>query len=156
MAQAPEHITIIPDDFRMEHVGTLVDGGLFYCETQIFYDGRSSIIYYAAYTFEADGTLRHPNIERLGARGSYTQDEAAELGDRLLEQLGPRTTATIKVRPFEVEFDSLLFGLVPRAIGADGEEIALEDADDDDVRVEAMPGNTISWYAPWDEGGYDT
>jgi hypothetical protein len=63
---------------------------------------------------------------------------------RHLDALGDRTRTDIWVRPFSVDSNSAVFGLIPRKTVA-GE-----------WRVEFMPGNTLSFYPPWEAGEYDT
>ena len=156
MTAAPTHITIVPDEWHMQHVGKLANGRLFYCETQVAYEDGQSHDYYVAYTFDNDGTLASHEIVPVGVRGQYKDEDANRVGEEILERLGERTTETIKVRPFQIEFDGRTFGFVTSAWDEDGEDLPIEEADEEDIRVEAMPGNTISWYAPWEEGEYDT
>jgi hypothetical protein len=58
--------------------------------------------------------------------------------------LGNPANADIWVRPFSVENSGAIFGLIPRQ------------TEDGDWTVEFMPGNTLSFYAPWEAGEYDT
>lgn len=57
--------------------------------------------------------------------------------------LGIRRSA-IKIRLFTVRHQNADFGMIPRRI------------DDGSWRVEFMPGNTLSFFPPWEAGGYDT
>jgi hypothetical protein len=63
--------------------------------------------------------------------------------DRGLDALGDHSATDIWVRPFSVESNGTVFGLIPRRI------------EGGKWRVEFMPGNTLSFYAPWEAGEYD-
>jgi hypothetical protein len=63
---------------------------------------------------------------------------------RHLAALGHTTVTEIWVRLFQVESKGVVFGLIPRQ------------AEDCGWRVDFMPGNTLSFYPPWDAGGFDT
>jgi hypothetical protein len=75
-------------------------------------------------------------------------DEQAWRGayDQRLRELGPVKIGRIEVKPFAIERFGVTFGLVPRPSDIPGDSWA----------VEAMPGNYMAFFEPWDSGEYDT
>jgi hypothetical protein len=142
----PEKIHLIPDGFHIRDIGHLPDGRLFLVDGQLVYDGERRVTrdYACTFIFDADGHLISHNIDLIGERGAYPQSKAKETFDRQLAALGPHTVDAIWIRPFAVKTDGEDFGFIPRQL------------DDGSWRVEFMPGNTLSCYPPWEEGGYDT
>jgi len=142
----PEKIHLIPDDFHIRHVGHLADGRLFLVDSQLSFDGktRATRDYVCTFIFDVDGHLIDHQIDLHGERGAYPQSKAKETFDRHLAALGAATVAAIWIRPFTVMAFGLDFGFVPRQL------------DDGGWCVESMPGNTLAFYPPWEEGGYDT
>jgi hypothetical protein len=61
-----------------------------------------------------------------------------------LAVLGDRMRTDVWVRPFSFESHDTVFGLIPRK------------TESGEWRVEFMPGNTLSFYPPWEAGEYDT
>jgi hypothetical protein len=141
---APEKIHLVPDDYRIEHAGHLADGRLFWVDVQLNSANGQTQDFVCTYVFDADGNLSANPIELIGARGEYQAGAVEQAIGSQLTALGAHTQAAIWVRPFQVESHGAVFGLVPRQT-PDGE-----------WRVEAMPGNTLSFYAPWEAGEYDT
>jgi hypothetical protein len=142
---APEKIRLIPDEWHIEHVGRLADGRLFWVDGQLEFAGGATKDFICTFIFDPDGRLVEHTIELIGVRGSYPEASGKAAMDRHLAALGKRKVADIWVRPFSVESHGTVFGLIPRQIEGGGE-----------WRVEFMPGNTLSFYAPWDAGEYDT
>jgi hypothetical protein len=141
---APEKIHLIPDDYRIQHAGQLGDGRLFFADLQLYARGGVTKDYVCTFIFDTDGVLVEHNIEVLGARGAYPEEQAEAALGRHLATLGETIPAAIWVRPFSVTFEGIEFGLVARR------------AEDGEWRVEFMPGNTLSFYPPWEAGEYDT
>jgi hypothetical protein len=142
--RTPEKIRLIPDDFHIEHVGRLVEGGLFWVDLQLASISRITSDFVCTYIFDQDGRLTEHSIELVGVRGSYPNGSVATAIDRHIAALGELATADIWVRPFSIESHNTVFGLVPRQ------------TERGEWRVEAMPGNTLSFFPPWDAGEYDT
>jgi hypothetical protein len=141
---APEKIRLIPDDWHIRHVGRLTDGRLFWVDGQLDPAGGATKDFVCTFVFDQDGSLVENSIELIGVRGSYPNGSVAQAMNRHLSALGNPANADIWVRPFSVESNGAVFGLIPRQ------------TEDGEWRVEFMPGNTLSFYAPWDAGEYDT
>ncbi len=141
---APEKIRLIPDDWHIQHVGRLVDGRLFWVAGQLDPAGGATKDFVCTFIFDKDGRLIEHAIELIGVRGSYPKGSVAMALHRHLAALGDPSAIDIWVRPFNVESNGTVFGLIPRQTGG-GE-----------WRVEFMPGNTLSFFAPWEAGEYDT
>jgi hypothetical protein len=148
----PDSINILMaidhDDYHAEHVGHTADGRQFFLTTP-FDPGsgqKSGNEFVALYLFDSAGMLIEALIDAFGPRASMDADARRALRDQRLTDLGQVTYDRIVVAPFEVERFGLTFGLVYRKLG-----------DDEDVAaVEAMPGNYMAFFEPWDDGGYDT
>ncbi len=142
---APEKIRLIPDEWHIHNVGRLSDGRLFFVDAQFDPLGGNLIRDFACtFIFDSDGRLVEHAIEFVGERNAYPDLSMDSAISRHLDALGARVLSDIRVRPFSVESDGAVFGLIPRRI-AHGE-----------WRVEFMPGNTLSFYPPWETGEYDT
>lgn len=141
---APEKIHLIPDEWRITHVGRLADGRLFWVDAQLLPSRDATKDFVCTFLFDQDGRLVEHTIDLLGPRGSYPDADVALTFDRHLSVLGNPPNADIWVKPFSVERDGVVFGLIPRQT-EDGEWL-----------VEFMPGNTLAFYAPWEAGEYDT
>jgi hypothetical protein len=96
------------------------------------------------FIFNQSGDLFGHSIESIGVRGTYPNERVGAIIGQHLAALGDRTIRDIWVQPFSVESNGATFGLIPRKTEA-GE-----------WRVEFMPGNTLSFYPPWEAGEYDT
>lgn len=142
MAQ-PTKIHLIPDIWHIKRVGHLRDGQQFIIDAQL--SGQNGVVtdYLCTYIFDKDGNLTSHTIESLGVRSNDNAKFDAAL-QRQLDALGKYSVADVWVRPFVVRYNGIEFGLIPRQL------------DDGSWRVEFMPGNTLSFYPPWDDGGYDT
>jgi len=141
---APQKIHLIPDGFHIHNVGRLSDGRLFLVDGQLEFENRVTRDFVCTFIFDADGHLTDQSIELVGVRGAYADGKVSEAVARHLAVLGDHVTADIWIRPFHVESHGTVFGFIPRALEGGG------------WRVEFMPGNTLSFYPPWDAGGYDT
>jgi hypothetical protein len=141
---APEKIRLIPDEWHIRNVGRLNEGRLFFVDGQLDYVGGATRDFVCTFIFDKDGHLIDRTIELIGTRGAYADGSVGKAMDRHLVALGDRLRADIWVRPFSVESNGAVFGLIPRKTKS-GE-----------WRVEFMPGNTLSFYPPWEAGEYDT
>lgn len=140
----PQKIRLIPDQWHIRYVGRLGDGRLFFVTPQLASDGRVTTDFVCSFFFDSDGAIVAHSIELIGKRGDYADGAIAAALERQLAVLGHRTETDIWVRPFAVDHQGIEFGLIPR------------DAGGGDWRVEFMPGNTLSFYAPWELGEYDS
>jgi hypothetical protein len=111
---------------------------------QLDYAGGPTKDFVCTFIYDQDGRLSEHSIELIGVRGSYPKGGVEIAIDRHLRALGHNSVTDIWVRPFSLESHGTVFGLIPRRIKG-GE-----------WRVEFMPGNTLSFYAPWEAGEYDT
>lgn len=157
----PEKVKLVPDEWHIDGAGIRPDGNLIFSASQIAPDRDQPTRardFFCTFTFDRDGNLIENKIELVGTRGEYTDDHMNELCDQHVELLSGFKEAPIWVRPFRVDSHGEVFGLVP----VSPQELKEFDDDDDDEpseddwRVEFMPGNTLSFYPPWEEGGYDT
>ncbi|MPZ59402.1 MAG: hypothetical protein GEU91_23550 [Rhizobiales bacterium] len=140
----PEKIRLIPDKWHIHNVGRLADGSSFLVDSQLDPAGGTPRDFVCTFIFDHDGRLVEHSIELIGVRDAYPRGSVGSAKDRHLATLGKRAIAGIWVRPFEVESNGTVFGLIPRQ------------TEDGAWRVEFMPGNTLSFYPPWEAGGYDT
>lgn len=150
MNDAPEKIHLIPDDFHIKHVGRLADGRLFLVDSQLDTSQGPTRDFVCSYFFAPEGHLVGQKIELVGSRDEVTFDDGLRIFDRHLAELGPHEIRDIWIRPFAVIRYGLAFGFIPMAPEEFGE------AGDAGWSVVAMPGNTLSFYPPWEEGLYDT
>ena len=153
----PEKIRLIPDDWHIRNVGRLRNGELFVVDSQLASKDMVTTDFVCTFVFDPDGYLVRHSIDRLGERGSYDEAEVGRRFDAHLAALGDHEVTDIWIRPFEIESHGALFGFIPVPPEAfvDPDDDA-SSAEDYDWRVEFMPGNTLSFYPPWDMGGYDT
>jgi hypothetical protein len=140
----PDKIRLIPDIWHIRNVGRLIDGRLFFADTQLDYASGITRDFVCTFLFDSGGTLVDHSIELIGVRGAYPKRNASDAKKRHLDALGARTQTDIWVRPFSVESNGTVFGLIPRK------------TDSGEWRVVFMPGNTLSFYPPWEAGEYDT
>jgi hypothetical protein len=146
----PTSVAIDRDDYDASHVGHLSDGRQFFGTTPFLPASESDAgrEFIAVYVFDARGALLEACIDDLGPRAKIDEDQARQLLEKRLAELGPGKPGRIEVSPFEVERFGTTFGLVARPP---------EDGDDEDGWwVEAQPGNYMAFHEPWDSGEYDT
>ena len=154
---APEKIHLIPDNWHIKHVGQLADGRLFLVDTQLELRHGITRDYVCTFIFDPDGHLVSHDIELLGERGAYSDKDAVSAFEKHIAALGDHEITDIWIRPFQLRSHETTFGFV----AVSPEEFMDEDDDPsdlspDDWRVEFMPGNTLSFYPPWEDGEYDT
>lgn len=92
------------------------------------------------------GRLLDSDIDVLGTRGSFSEEEATNKYYSKLESLGKVRYQRIEVRPFSVRFNGSDIGLVVRE----------PESEDDVWAVELLPGNYMAFFEPWVSGEYDT
>jgi hypothetical protein len=140
----PEKIRLIPDKWHIHNAGRLADGRLFFVDAQLHFAGNATKDFVCTFIFDHDGQLVEHSIELMGVRGTYSRGSVESAMNRHLAALGERVIADIWVRPFNVESNGTVFGLIPRQ------------SENGEWRVEFMPGDTLSFYPPWEAGEYDT
>ena len=141
----PEKVHLIPDGDRIINVGHLADGRMYFVDGQLVWTPPAvTQDFVCTFLFDRDGHLINHNIELIGTRGSYAIGAGSAALSRHLSALEKPSPSDIWVRPFSIQSNGTVFGLVPRQ------------TEDGEWRVTFMPGNTLEFYPPWVEGGYDT
>ncbi|WP_418275018.1 hypothetical protein ACNHYB_09030 [Isoptericola jiangsuensis] len=145
MGEAPERITIVPDDYHVPYAGTAEDGRKFFLSQELFDMDTSYVglfLWKPGGTFDEIRVTAVPGPQGLppGQAGPAGADDVvssrlAELGDFVLEP--------IEVEPFTQDVDGVTFGWKV-------------DRYDGDYSVNVEPGNFIAYYEPWDGLDYDT
>ncbi|MGI5191096.1 hypothetical protein ACQEVI_23350 [Promicromonospora sp. CA-289599] len=151
--------------YRTDTIGRY-DGGQFFASvTYAFRTGYTrrdgpwedhKLLFVVLHTFEVDGNHRDSDIWCAGtqrqvmqvASGPHGHDPRAKADARLaklLDELPGREYTNIAIRPFQVTFDDVLFGLVVERHSEDGAE---------DDWAELYP-DTLGFHEPWN-GEYDT
>lgn len=151
-ANAIPKIHLIPDQYHLSNVGQLRNGNNYWIDIQLKSEGNRTRDFVATYIFDADGKLIDSNIIDLGLRTdenalsatTVIAEEKSRIGVINYESfLGEKKS--FWVYPFSIFSHNLIFGLVVRK----------EDKDECGI-VDAMPGYTIMFYPPWEDGAYDT
>jgi hypothetical protein len=149
----PHRIALEPDGYLAKHVGRLSDGRQVVL-TEPFIPAignESGREFCATYLFDSQGTLVTAHIDDLGPRSQLDAEQARNIRNRRLADLGAITSSRIEIWPFVVEAFGVTFGLIPRP-----PDEAAEASDFDSWWVEVQPGNYMAFHAPWDSGEYDT
>ena len=146
MRGAPKKKRLIPDKWYILHVGKIADGMLFFIDSQLYPDKSGTRDFVCSFLFDSDGHNVAHRIDEMGYRGTYSDDAVRQAFKKHLALLGPYQISDIWIRPFTIRKDGISFGFIPRKPESAG----------DDWRVEFMPGNTMSFYPPWEAGAYDT
>lgn len=143
----PELIAIEHDDYAAKYVGRTKDGRQFILTTPFEPPMKGpGAEFLALYLFDDAGQLLAAKIENLGPRATMDEDQAVQLRDQWLAELGEVSYERVEVAPFAVNKFGTEFGLIVR-----------EPEDEDDiVAVEMQRGNYMAFFAPWDSGDYDT
>ena len=140
----PDKVRLIPDQWHIHNVGSLSDRRLFLVDSQLEFGNGVTRDFVCTFIFDADGRLVEHSIELVGDRGAYPCENVGRLISRHLAALGDRALGEIWVRPFRVQSHGTVFGLIPRRV------------ENGEWCVEFMPGNTLSFYPPWEACEYDT
>ena len=139
----PELVAIDHDDYHAQHIGITQEGLQFFLTTPFEPGGCE---YIALFKFDKKGNLVDSDIESLGVRGSFSEEEASKKYSSKLDSLGDVNYQRIEVKPFSVKYNDADIGLISR-----------EPEDEDDIwAVELLPGNYMAFFEPWDSGEYDT
>jgi len=107
---------------------------------------RGSLRWYVVlHLFDPDGRHRSSDIWYAGAGGVFA-GAIAEAGEarlrRLLDSLADQEYGDIAIRPFQVEHDGVVFGLI-------------DESDEERGDWAELHPNRLGFGPPWD-GGYDT
>lgn len=141
----PEKFLIVPDEFHLDYAGRCADGRFVIITSQISPGTpKQTRDFICTFLFNDDGRLVEHRIDEVGERGTYDVGAGKKLWIEHADAVGVITPEPFWVRPFSVDFVGMAFGLIP------------EKVDDGEWQVIFEPGNTMAFYAPWDEGGYDT
>lgn len=135
----PERITVVPDDYNTELVGTLADGRHFFLHVT-FCDGSTCL---ATFYWNADGTFDELSVEPVA-----DDVDVAPLLDERFSDLDGAFLEPIEVAPFATDHDGEQYGFVPYP--PDPEYPG------DIASVVLEPANNVAYYWPWDGMGYDT
>ena len=147
-ASVVQKIRLIPDRYNLPNVGQLENGNYYWIDIQLHSDGSDTRDFIAVYQFNADGEKVEHEIIDLGLRSAENFQSIEETIVREQRRIGIRNRSAFWVRPFSIEAYGFVFGLVvrKRALG----EIEGYQA------IDAMPGWTMMFYPPWEDGFYDT
>ena len=144
----PYKIAINHDDYHAKYIGKTKAGHQFFLTTPFepAIGGAEGCEYIALFKFDTDGNLVESIIDRLGPRGSYSEEDRKKKYVSRLDELADVEYCRIEVKPFSVEKYGVEFGLITR-----------EPEDEEHVwAVELLPGNYMAFFEPWDSGEYDT
>lgn len=141
-------VRLIPDKYHLDNVGRTSDGqGVWVCSQLALVHGDTFLQtrdFVCTYFFDDRGMLTDHRIDELGVRGTYAEADGQATFDKHVQEAQLIEPVDLWVHPFKIEFAGLEFGLI---------EDKLEDGS---ISVLAMPGNTLSFYPPWEDGLYDT
>jgi hypothetical protein len=144
----PDLVAIDHDDYHAKHIGVTPDGSQFFLTNPFEprFNDQEGCEYIALFKFDKQGNLIDSDIEALGPRGSFTDEDASAKYYSKLESLGDVRYQRIEIKPFSVNYNDTDIGLIIR-----------EPEDEDDIwAVELLPGNYMAFFEPWDSGEYDT
>lgn len=137
---APELIYIEHDDYQARYIGRTANGSQFFFPP-IFVPGGDEFI--VLFIFNESGDLIESKIENLGPRSTFDVEHARKVRAEWLAELGPVEFQDIQIKPFAVEHNGEMMGMIPTKYP-------------DYWVVEVLPGNVMAFSAPWDSGVYDT
>lgn len=99
-----------------------------------------------------DPTGRHlgTDVERVGGTEESNDRDWAKL-DEMIASLGDPQLCDIRIKPFRIEIDKIVYGLIY-------EHVAGDDQDDRSANYEhvMLEPNDIMFHPPWDSGEYST
>lgn len=143
-----QKLRLIPDRYHLSDVGQLIDGNHYWIDIQLNSEGDDTRDFVAVYIFDTDGVKIEHEIIDLGLRSAPNATSAKKAVEQQRQRIGIKKRKDFWVRPFSVEAYGLVFGLIVR----EREPGELEGFQ----AVDAMPGWTLMFYPPWDDGLYDT
>ncbi len=150
-----QKIHLIPDRYHLIDVGQLNDGNNYWIDVQLSSEAMDTRDFVATYIFDNARKLIDSDIIDLGLRSDPNALQARDVIKQQKSRIGVgragifgRKRESFWVQPFSVEAHGLVFGLVVR------------EPEEDDVEmppmVDALPGWTLVFYPPWEDGQYDT
>jgi hypothetical protein len=137
-------VRLIRDWYHLKHIGQTQDG-LFCWICGQLNAGRDFV---ATYIFDSEGVLVEYDIIDLGRRGAPDELSARRVIKEQKVRFGFRKTSDFWIYPFAIEAHDTVFGLVER-VPEPGEQQEFQ-------LIDALPGWTLMFYPPWEEGRYDT
>lgn len=162
----PDTILIPHEDFdgaRFTHVGRYAGDNQFlacityasqyvakfYWTEEITVDGQLCFrqcanCFAALHRFDSAGCHLGTAVERLGGTDDSDQDDWAKL-DKMVANLGDIQRCDIHVKPFRIEIDKIVFGLIYERAELDGSI----DPDESQEYVMLEP-NDIMFHPPWE------
>jgi hypothetical protein len=140
----PALIAIENDDHHAELVGKLPDGRQFFITNPFTTEGDGNE-FLALYIFDEKGGLVEAWIDEFGPRDKVDLMARERACERRLSDLGEVTFGRIEIAPFAFERFGTTFGLLPNEF-LDGES---------ELTIKMMPGEYMTFRAPWDSGEYD-
>ena len=151
MSTYPDKILLVHDNSKLTNVGALEDGRFIFQEQQFDPADPKGRQFFVSYVFDRDGELVDDIVTAIGHEDKLSEGTALGAVTSHTEKFGPFKPANVVVKPFSLSREGLTFGLVARQL-----DEGSEDEDDDTAPwvVEALPGKTIIFHAPWDKGGY--
>lgn len=145
VGEAPDRITIVPDDYHVPYAGTAEDGRKFFLSEELF---SSDTGYVGLFLWKSDGSFDEIRVTEVSAPEGLPPGQADPAGaedvvSARLSELGDFALEPIEVEPFTQDVDGVTFGWkVDQYEGV--------------YSVNIEPGNFIAYYEPWDGLEYDT
>lgn len=141
------------EDYHTHHIGKYAGGNQFWgheafvlthiLEGLSIPDGESwekyRKEYVVLYLFDKEGNFQKAKYQFAGTTDALQFDTESKI-EEMIAELDDATFCNIEIKPFKIEIDGFLFGLIP---------------DEKSEALELYPSNTIAFYAPW-EGDYST
>ncbi len=147
-AEGPKEVRLCSDDYHLNTFGVTKDDCVVWTGYQLSYDhptGETTDFVFK-FLFDLAGKLTSSEVQTLGIRGSYDRELSRKIMSSLSRADTVVKTADVMIQTFSILHDGCEFGL-----------IANPPENEDDVwRVTFMPGNTIAFFSPFDDGLYDT
>ena len=141
----PVVILLEHDEYDASFIGCTQDGRQFFLTTP-FVPGAEGNEFVALYTFDMKGNLIGHVIDELGPRSSLDMGLREQIRLQRLKELGNVSYCSIGIRPFLIERNGIVFGLIPHP------PTTVEDG----WTASVEPGDYMSFSPPWDYGHYDT
>ena len=143
-----QKLRLIPDRYHLADVGPLENGNNYWIDVQLNSEGRDTRDFVATYVFDTVGELIQHKITDLGLCSDPNALPANAMVKQERERIGAKERRGIWGRPFAIQTFGLVFGLVVR----DPQQGEIEGYQ----AVDAMPGWTLMFYPPWEDGLYNT
>ena len=152
MSAYPDKIRLVHDNNRLTTIGILADGRSIFQEHQFDPAISKGRQFFVSYVFDRDGELVDDMVSEIGQPDDASDGSVLGAVTSHTEKFGPYKPADIEVKPFSLSRKGLTFGLVARQLDEGKDE---DDEDNAPWVVEALPGKTMTFHAPWDAGNYE-